>query len=293
MGVFLYWERQNADSQYDVVRIERGTTSSGPWTEIVQRPIEDYTFYDEEGSTNNFYRIRFENTETSNFSGYSDALQTKEAYLYANPFEVAEAAGLSITDLPGNLDMNRIFDIIWDVSQGIDDLRETVYGRKKTFEHTASSRHMNLKRILDIPFKEIDQEEDFKVERRLGDDTWQELKPGYDYEVDYKHGRITFYHEWQHIYRAYNDLRVSGTYGTDTIPNVVGRLAKIISAQGAILQVEGRDQGEAIKSYSQGSVSYTVKDSKYADVMKYLESEVQRINKEAGWSTTKTKMRIA
>lgn len=293
MGTFLYWERQNADSQYDRVRIERGNTSSGPWTEIANRDITDYTYYDEEGGSNQFYRIRFENTTSGNFSGYSDALQTKEAYLFANPFEVAEAAGLDISNLPGNLDINRIFDIIWDVSQGIEDLRETVYGRKKTFTHTASSRHMNLKKILDIPYKHLDPEEELTVERRLGDDTWQTLKHRYDYEIDYEKGRITFYHEWQHIYRAYNDLRVTGTYGKEDIPGVVQRLTKILSAQGAILQVEGRDQGEAIKSYSQGSVSYTVKDSKYGEVMKHLESEVQRINREAGWSTTKTKMRIA
>ena len=65
MAVLLRWTVPESDEiNYDMVHIERATSSSGPFTEIATQAISDNTYVDETGSSSNYYQIRFKNTST-------------------------------------------------------------------------------------------------------------------------------------------------------------------------------------------------------------------------------------
>lgn len=295
MGVFLLWDKQNPDSAYDQTQIFRSDTEEGTFNLIATQGILDYTFYDQTGSTDQFYKIRFVNTESGDQTEFSDVIQAQERYLYTNPLDVIDAAGLNPEKLPQKLNLNKIFDIIWDVSRGIDDMRQTLYGRKETFAKTQSSRFMDLKRSLNIEnIRDVDPTAELVVERRLGDDSWRTMRFRYEYDIEYKSGRLIFYFDWIHQYKAHNDIKISGTYGNLEIPEIVKRYSKIVSAQKVLLYLVG-GSFENVATFSMGSVSYSIGQA-YVNIKEaynMLDQERLRIIREAGWGETKTRMRVA
>ena len=78
MTVLLRWavERETTlDCDFDYVYIYRATSETGTYTNIANQLITDNTYCDEDGSTTSWYKIRFYNSDTTNYSGYSDPMQ--------------------------------------------------------------------------------------------------------------------------------------------------------------------------------------------------------------------------
>ena len=78
MAIILRWKVPNdivTDTAFDKVYIYRATSETGSYTEITDQTISDNTYSDEAGSTTSWYKIRFYDSNTSNYSDYSDPMQ--------------------------------------------------------------------------------------------------------------------------------------------------------------------------------------------------------------------------
>lgn len=75
MGILIRWKVVPSDSYYDTVYVYRATSENGTYTNIASQSITDTTFYDQDGDTTRWYKIRYNKSSTTNFSDYSQAIQ--------------------------------------------------------------------------------------------------------------------------------------------------------------------------------------------------------------------------
>ncbi len=78
MGNHLTWEKPLPDATWTHVRIERSTTENGSYTEITTgsgQAIADSTYFDVNGTSTSWYKIRFYDSANGVYSDYSAALQ--------------------------------------------------------------------------------------------------------------------------------------------------------------------------------------------------------------------------
>ena len=77
MAIILRWSvpsEVTSDTAFDKVYIYKSSTGSD-YTELANQNISDNTYVDEDGSTTDWYKVRFYNSSTSKYSDYSDAMQ--------------------------------------------------------------------------------------------------------------------------------------------------------------------------------------------------------------------------
>ena len=100
MAVLLRWTVPESDEiNYDMVHIERATSSSGPFTEIATQAISDNTYVDETGSSSNYYQIRFKNTSTGEYTSYSDVMRGGVFAGYCSLADIRAMTNLTTTDI--------------------------------------------------------------------------------------------------------------------------------------------------------------------------------------------------
>lgn len=63
------------ECSFDYTYIYRSTSQSGNYTNIANQVISDNTYCDEDGSSISWYKIRFYNSSTTNWSAYSEPMQ--------------------------------------------------------------------------------------------------------------------------------------------------------------------------------------------------------------------------
>lgn len=76
--IIIRWQvpaEVTTDSSIDYVYIYRSTSEFGTYTNIANQLITDNTYSDEDGSSTSWYKIRFYNSSTTNWSAYSEAMQ--------------------------------------------------------------------------------------------------------------------------------------------------------------------------------------------------------------------------
>lgn len=100
MGVVLRWKTPDTDQvSYDNVSIERSTSETGTYTEIATQAITDNTYFDIDGSSSNWYKIRFYEDASSTYSDYSGPIQGGTFTGYCTPEDVRDIVDISNTDL--------------------------------------------------------------------------------------------------------------------------------------------------------------------------------------------------
>ena len=78
MAIIVRWQVPSvvsSETSFDKAYIYRATTEAGEYSEIANQVITDNTYSDEDGSTTSWYKIRFFNSSSENWSAYSDAMQ--------------------------------------------------------------------------------------------------------------------------------------------------------------------------------------------------------------------------
>jgi len=78
MAILVRWSVESetaSDCNYDYAYIYRATSETGTYTNIGNQLIADNTYCDENGSTISWYKIRFYDSDTGNWSAYSEAMQ--------------------------------------------------------------------------------------------------------------------------------------------------------------------------------------------------------------------------
>jgi hypothetical protein len=78
MAIIIRWQvpaSTSSETEFDLVKIERASSENGNYTEIASQAITDNTYSDEDGTTESWYRVRFYNSDTENYSAYSESMQ--------------------------------------------------------------------------------------------------------------------------------------------------------------------------------------------------------------------------
>lgn len=100
MAILLRWSVPNStDTGYDQTHIERANSENGSYSEIATQAITDNTYNDEDGSSSNWYKIRFKNTTSGNYTDYSDPLQGGTFIGYCNTSDIREITNITTDDV--------------------------------------------------------------------------------------------------------------------------------------------------------------------------------------------------
>ena len=100
MGQLLRWAiPTDSDVSYDYTYIYRATSQSGAYSEIANQVISNNEYFDLDGETSNWYKIRFFDSTETKWSNYSTELQGGTFYGYCSIKEVRTLTGLTETQI--------------------------------------------------------------------------------------------------------------------------------------------------------------------------------------------------
>ena len=295
MAVLITWNNAPADSAWDKTEIHRSDSEQGTYSLVDTVPIDDTSFYDCNGTTSNWYKIRFiAASGACTESSFSDAIQGDVRFLYANPTNVARVGGLNIDNLPKDLTINDLYRWIGDVSRNLDKATEKVYGRTESFEYIGSSLYLDVGKTVKIPFKNIQTGEIVQFKNSVTEDTFSTLNQGFDYQVKRDAGRFYLYTFPSVQPRRIEDIKITGTYGQTDVPDAIRQLTEILSAIKIFVHLTGGSFDD-VTSYQLGEYSESLGEpfTNLAATVKLLEVEKIRLMKETGISNIKTRMRLA
>ncbi len=78
MAIIIRWQvtsETSTETDFDLVYIYKATSEEGEYSELASQAIADNTYVDEDGSTTDWYKVRFNNSSTSKWSSYSEVMQ--------------------------------------------------------------------------------------------------------------------------------------------------------------------------------------------------------------------------
>jgi hypothetical protein len=109
MAILLRWTVPESDElDYTHTKIERSTSETGTYTEIASQLISDNTYVDEEGTTSSWYKLRFYNSVSGNYTDYSDPMQGGTYSGLCSLSQIRLVSGLSTTEISDT----DLFDLI-------------------------------------------------------------------------------------------------------------------------------------------------------------------------------------
>jgi len=126
VGVKLIWQVPDSESTYDKVYIYRATSKDGTYSEIANQNISDNTYYDIDGTTSHWYKIRFYDSTNGKWSDYSEPMKGGYFGAYCSIDDVKE-----IVDVPSSVTDISIFKLARIASLQINhDIQVHVYKEK-------------------------------------------------------------------------------------------------------------------------------------------------------------------
>jgi len=129
MGVKLIWQVPDSESTFDKVYIYRSDSETGTYTEIANQDISDNTYYDMNGTSSHWYKVRFFDSSNNIWSDYSDPIQGSFYGAYCSIDEVKE-----IADIPSNITDIELFKLIRVASMRLNmDIQTRVFKEKVDF----------------------------------------------------------------------------------------------------------------------------------------------------------------
>lgn len=260
MGNHIIWKRPQLDegqSEYELIEIWRAASSGGSFSLISTVDITDLDYYDIDGQTTDYYKIRYKDTDATKYSAYSTEIAaTGTQTVYCGTREVMDVIQQNTTTLPDNLSWDAVLAACQDASAEVDGITKTVHGRTASFSLLFDSNTLSLGRYIELPYRNLTALT--SVELQYSNGTWTTLTSGIsgDYETDLTKGRV--YLHWKlgmTPYSGFQDIRVIGTYGVSTVSASVRTLTKLLAAQKVLVGLTG-GSWNGVQSYSQGKVSY-------------------------------------
>lgn len=110
MGVVLKWRTPDlTEATYDQVLIYRSTSQGGTYVQISTQAATDNTYFDYEGTSSNWYKIRFYQTSTAAYSTFSAPIQGGTFIGLCTPDDVRKIADISTSELTDSQ--------LWDIIQ--------------------------------------------------------------------------------------------------------------------------------------------------------------------------------
>lgn len=84
---------------YDKVYIYRSSTKTGTYTNIASQSIADNEYFDPDGSDTDWYKVRFYNSTTGDWSAYSEPMQAQDFYGYCTTDDIRALTNITESDL--------------------------------------------------------------------------------------------------------------------------------------------------------------------------------------------------
>ena len=143
MGILLRWRIPDTDEvTYDYVIVYRSTSESGTYSLVATQLITDNTYFDSDGSSTSWYKVRFRGGDDGSYfySDYSGTMQGGKYRGYCSPDDIRTIANLTSDDITDS----RLYDII-------------------TFAMTQLNHEINSK-IIEEPVSEIDSTRTNKID---------------------------------------------------------------------------------------------------------------------------------
>ena len=196
MGVKLIWQVPDSEATYDKVYIYRSTSETGTYTEIANQNISDNTYYDMEGTTSHWYKIRFYDSTNGYWSDYSEPMKGGWWGAYCTIDDVKE-----IMDVPSTITDISIFKLARIASLHLNqDIQVHVYKEKIEYIDNIKTNKINgTNKVFytkNWPIGDMDNdfmvdEDDvtvYKVRTVNGEETETEVTVS---SVDAENGKIT------------------------------------------------------------------------------------------------------
>jgi len=100
MGILLRWKiPTDSDVSYDKTYIYRSDSKNGTYEQIAVQNISDNTYFDKNGTTSHWYKIRFYDSANDIWSDYSDPIQGGSFSFYCTIEDVRTVSGLSESEI--------------------------------------------------------------------------------------------------------------------------------------------------------------------------------------------------
>ncbi len=263
MGNYINFSIPNTEASWTYALIERSLTQSANYSALTSQIITNNTYYDENGLSTHWYRLRFFDDGNTVYSDYSNPFQADEEY-YCTPREVASFMGRTQFTDSTNPTRFEVEDIISDVTSEID--KRTHHSWRKTrvtneyhsikiqdrfgYDYTTrislALKHRSLRSFISGTTK---------IEVWDGT-SWIDFIATYtegranDYWIDYNRGIIYFvnrYPLWQR-----SNVRVTYDYGETVVDGDIRRAAIMMTA--AYLIAGKEDLGTVFPQSTMGGV---------------------------------------
>ena len=297
MGNFLSWKRPILDEDqdpFDKIEVHRSATSGGSFSVIATIDITQLDYYDIDGASTDYYKIRYKNTSASKYSSYSSEMQAGTQAIYCGTKEVMDVIQQNTTTLPDNLSWDIVQMACQDASTDVDGITKTVHGRTaaSTIQYFDSNT-LSLGRIIQLDYRNVTVTE---VALQYSTGVWTVLTSGIssDYEVKGPEGRVMMHWPLSKAeFSGFRDIRVTFTYGNSSVSNSVRLLAKYIAGIKLLVGLTGGSYNGA-QSYSMGKVSYTIgnKPASLQTAITSLSSEAENTMNRMGLSLQRTAVRV-
>ena len=248
MGNYITFEQPNTEASWTHAIIERSLLQSTNYSELTSQIITNNTFYDENGLSTHWYRLRFFDDGNTVYSAYTDPFQSDNEY-YCTAREVASFMGRTPFNDTTNPTRFEVEDIIADVCDEID--KTTHHAWRKTrvtneyYNVRIQDRYASYRGVypydyatrvqLSLKHRSVHAfiSGTTKIEVWNGN-TWEDFITTYtegraqDYWVDYTKGVIYFVNRYPLWSKA--NVRITYDYGETIVPGDIKKAAVMMSA---------------------------------------------------------------
>lgn len=109
MGVILKWKVPDlSEVTYDEVYIYRATSKEGTYDEIASQAITDNTYFDADGTSSHWYKVRFHDSTNDKWSAYSLPIAGGKWIGYCTPDDVRLISNITTSDVSDSV----LYDLI-------------------------------------------------------------------------------------------------------------------------------------------------------------------------------------
>lgn len=248
MGNYINFQIPNTEASWNYAIIERSLLQSTNYSELTSQVITNNTFFDENGLSTHWYRLRFYDSGSTVYSAYTDPFQSDNEY-YCTAREVASFMGRTQFTDSTNPTRFEVEDIIADVCDEID--KRTHHAWRKV---RVTNEYYNV-RIQDryasyrgaYPYDYATRVQVALKHRSLrafvsgttkievwDGSSWVDFIAIYtegranDYWIDYNRGIIYFVNRYPLWSKS--NVRITYDYGESVVPGEIKRAAILMTA---------------------------------------------------------------
>jgi len=139
MGNYINFTIPNTEASWNYAIIERSILQSASYSTLTSQIITNNTYYDENGTSSHWYRLRFFDSGNTVYSDYSDPFQADEEY-YCTPRDVASFMGrAAFTDIT-NPTRYEVEQIISDMCDQVDEKTHNTWRKTRVTNETHDVR---------------------------------------------------------------------------------------------------------------------------------------------------------